>query len=115
MCGDIQYQDHKIYFSRPDARLPVKLRHDGVTWVIWGRRKEESTGKFPNGGWVLLDSIKMGKWKLWHPRPVMIPDENFKEKDQDKQSHLMWYSNQESVILNQLAETYWSSQSNDYE
>ena len=35
----------------------------GVTWITWGRRKEEAVGKFPNGGWARLDSIKMGKWK----------------------------------------------------
>ena len=50
MCGGIQYQDHKIYFPQPDARLPVKLRHGDVTWIIWGRRKEEAIDKFPNGG-----------------------------------------------------------------
>ena len=90
MCGGIQYQDHKIYFPQPDAKLPVKLRNGSVTWVIWGRRKEEATGKFPNGGWARLDSIKAGKWKSWHPRPVLIPAESFMEKDQDKQSH--WIS-----------------------
>lgn len=29
----------------------------------------------------------MGKWKPWHPRPVLIPIESFLEKDHDKQSH----------------------------
>lgn len=86
MCGGIQYQDHKIFFPQPDAKLPVKLRHGGVTWVIWGRRKEESN-RFPNGGWARLDSIKMGKWKPWHPRPVLIPAISFMEKDHDNQSH----------------------------
>jgi len=60
MCGGIEYQDHKIFFPQADAKLPVKLRNGGVTWVIWGRRKEESN-RFPNGGWARLDSIKMGK------------------------------------------------------
>ena len=87
MCGGIQYQDQKIYFPQPDARIPVMLRHGDVTWIIWGRRKEEAIGKFPNGGWARLDSIKMGKWKPWHPRPLLIPAESFMEKDHDKQSH----------------------------
>lgn len=80
MCGGIQYQDQKIYFPQPDARLPVLLRHGGVTWIIWGRRKEEATDKFPNGGWARLDSIKAGKWKPWVPRPVLIPAESFIKK-----------------------------------
>ena len=87
MCGGIEYQDQKIYFPQPDARLPVMLRHGGVTWIVWGRRKEEAIGKFSNGGWARLDSIKAGKWKSWHPRPVLIPVESFMEKDHDKQSH----------------------------
>ena len=86
MCGGIQYQDHKIFFPQPDAKLPVKLRHGGVTWVIWGRRKEEFN-RFPNGGWARLNSIKSGKWKPWHPRPVLIPAISFMEKDHDNQSH----------------------------
>ncbi len=87
MCGGIQYQDHKIFFPQSDAKLPIKLRCGGVTWVTWGRRKEEATGKFPNGGWARLDSIKMGKWKPWHPRPALIPAISFMEKDHDNQSH----------------------------
>ena len=87
MCGGIECQNHKIYFPQPDARLPVLLRHGDVTWVTWGKRKNEDSGKFPNGGWARLDSIKAGKWKPWHPRPVLIPAESFMEKDHDKQSH----------------------------
>ena len=87
MCGGIQYQDHKIFFPQTDARLPVKLRGGGVTWITWGRRQKEAIGKFPNGGWAKLDSIKMGKWKPWHPKPVLIPIESFLEKDHNKQSH----------------------------
>lgn len=87
MCGGVEYQDHKIYFPQPNARLPVMLRHGGVTWVTWGRRKKGDSGKFPNGGWARIDSIKSGKWKPWHPRPVLIPAENFMEKDHDGQSH----------------------------
>ena len=59
----------------------------GITWVVWGRREGEPSSKFPNGGWARIDSIKMGKWKPWHPRPVLIPAESFMEKDQEKQSH----------------------------
>ena len=87
MCGGVQYQDHTIYFPQPDAKLPIRLRGGGIIWVTCGRRKKEAIGKFPNGGWARLDSIKMGKWKPWHPKPVLIPIESFLEKDHDKQSH----------------------------
>ena len=72
MCGGIEYQDQKIYFPQLDARLPVRLRDGHVTWITWGRCKDEATGKFPNGGWARLNSIKSGKWKPCHPRPVLI-------------------------------------------
>jgi len=42
MCGGIEYQDQKIYFPQPDARLPVQLRDGHVTWITWGRRKDEA-------------------------------------------------------------------------
>lgn len=87
MCGGIEYQDQKIYFPQPDARLPVRLRDGNVTWVTWGRRKDEAIGKFPNGGWARLNSIKSGKWKPWRPRPVLITADQFMEKDPDNQSH----------------------------
>ena len=87
MCGGIEYQDQKIYFPQSDAHLPVRLRDGNVTWITWGRRKDEAIGKFPNGGWARLDSIKSGKWKPWHPRPILIVANQFMEKDHDKQSH----------------------------
>lgn len=89
MCGGIEYQHNKIYFPQPDARLPVRLRHGGVTWVTWGRREKEAIGIFPNGGWARLDSIKNGKWKSWHPKPAIIPVDCFMEKDHDGKSH--WF------------------------
>ena len=102
MFGGIKYQDHKIYFPQPDARLPVKLRHGGIAWMIWGRRKEESN-RFPNGGWARIDSIKAGKWKPWHPRPVLIAADQFMEKDHDEQSHWIPLDNR-MVIQGLLAE-----------
>ena len=87
MCVDIEYQGEKIYFPQSGARLPVRLRDGSVTWIAWGRRKDEATGKFPNDGWARLNSIKSGKWKPWHPRPVLIPAISFMEKDHDNQSH----------------------------
>ena len=87
MCGGIEYQDQKIFFPQPDARLPVRLRDGNVTWITWGRRKDEAIGKFPNGGWARLNSIKSGKWKPWRPRPVLIAADQFMEKDHANQSH----------------------------
>lgn len=87
MCGGIDYQDEKVYFPNPEARLPVRLRNGNVTWVIWGNRKNSASGNFPNGGWARLNSIYSGKWKPWHPRPVLIAADRFMEKDKDGRSH----------------------------
>lgn len=87
MCGGIEYQGKKIYFPNPDARLPVRLRNGEVTWITWGRRQNEAVGEFPNGGWARLNSIKAGKWKPWHPKPVLIVTDQFMEKDQKGESH----------------------------
>ncbi len=87
MCGGIEYQGAKIYFPNPQARLPVRLRSGEVTWITWGRRQNESIGEFPNGGWARLNSIKAGKWKPWHPKPVLIVADQFMEKDQNGESH----------------------------
>ena len=88
MCGGIEYQGQKIYFPNPEARLPVLLRNGEVTWILWGNRTISSSNKrFPNGGWARLDSIKLGKWKPWRPKPVLIPADSFMEKDHDKKSH----------------------------
>lgn len=100
MCGGIQYQDQKIYFPQLNAKLPVRLRHSGVTWIVWGKRKVEGPGRFPNGGWARIDSIKAGKWKPWHPRPVMIPAESFMEKDHDEKSH--WITLAPGMVIQAL-------------
>lgn len=100
MCGGIEYQGEKIYFSQPGARLPVQLRNGNVTWITWGRREKEAIGQFPNGGWARLNSIKSGKWKPWHPRPVLIPVDQFMEKDNEGQSH--WITLDASVVIQGL-------------
>lgn len=81
----------------------MRLRSDNVTWVTWGNRKKEANRDFPNGGWARLDSIYAGKWKPWHPRPVLIAADQFMEKDHDGQSH--WIPlDQRMVIQGLLAE-----------
>lgn len=62
------------------------LKLGGVTWVVWGRR-ERNLGRFPSGGWARLNSIRAGKWKPWHPRPVIIRADQFLEKDHEGKSH----------------------------
>ena len=59
MCGGIEYQGDKVYF--PEARLPVRTRDGGITWVPWGERIKGGKLVFPNGGWARLDSIYAGK------------------------------------------------------
>lgn len=86
MCSGIEYQEHKVYFPQPNAKLPVLKKNGEVYWVEWGNR---DTGRdlLPNGGWARLDSIGSGKWKPWHPRPVIIPVDSFMEKDEERNSH----------------------------
>lgn len=100
MCGGIEYQDQKIYFPQTDARLPVRLRDGNVTWVTWGRREKEAVGKFPNGGWARLNSIHAGKWKPWHPRPVLIAADLFMEKDREGQSY--WIELDKKMVIQGL-------------
>jgi putative SOS response-associated peptidase YedK len=86
LCVAVLNTRIRRFISRNRARLPVWLRDGNVTWITWGRRKDEAIGKFTNGGWARLDSIKSGKWKPWHPRPVLIVAEQFMERDHDDQS-----------------------------
>lgn len=92
MCGGAKYTDKSgkdwtIYFPSPKAALPVLKRDGDVEWVAWGKRKEEPAECFVNGGWARLDSIKQGKWKRFHPQPVILPVQSFMEKDHDRKSH----------------------------
>ena len=60
MCGGIQYQDHKIYFPQPDARLPVRLRSGNVTWMIGVTARRKETGAFlmaAGHGWTRLKQV----------------------------------------------------------
>jgi len=92
MCGGVKYTDKggkewKVYFPSPKAALPVLKRDGEITWVTWGRRKEEPDHVFAPGGWARMDSIKEGKWQRFHPRPVLLPVQSFMEKDHERQSH----------------------------
>lgn len=60
MCKAVEVRDTdseegasvKIYFSQPEAALPVTLE-DGTDlgWVRWGQHDEQQ-GLGPNGGWI---------------------------------------------------------------
>lgn len=100
MCGGIEYQGHKIYFPNPEARLPVYTRDGKVSWVPWGSREKNGKLIFPNGGWARLDSIATGKWKPWHPRPVLIACNRFMEKDAAGVSH--WFDVSPQIAIQGL-------------
>ncbi len=78
----------------------MRLRDGSVTWIAWGRRKDEATGKFPIGGWARLNSIKSGRWKPWHLRPVLIATNQFMEKDHDNQSR--WIELDKRMVIQEL-------------
>jgi len=92
MCGGVKYrqddEEHTVYFPRPDAYLPVRLKTGSTRLVTWGRRHEEA-GRLPPGGWARLDSVHAGKWQRYGPRPVLIEVDAFMEKDDSGNSH--WY------------------------
>ena len=92
MCGGVKYRQddelHTVYFPRPDARLPLRLKTGDQRLVTWGRRREEAGG-LPPGGWARLDSVRAGKWQRYGPSPVLIQVESFMEKDDAGNSH--WY------------------------
>ncbi len=66
MCGGIEYLNQKIYFPQSDARLPVRLRHGGVTWITWDKRKNE--GFWEISQWWFGTSEFISKWKPWQSR-----------------------------------------------
>lgn len=91
MCGGVKYTDKTgrewaIYFPSPKAALPVLKKDGDVEWVKWGKRKEEA-GRFFDGGWARLDSVKDGKWDRYQPVPVQILAQSFMEKDQKRKAH----------------------------
>lgn len=100
MCGGIEYQGTKVFFPNPEARLPVRTRDGGITWLQWGERDKGGRLLFPNGGWAKLDSIAAGKWKAWHPRPVQIACDRFMEKDEEKVSH--WFDMEATMVIQGL-------------
>lgn len=100
MCGGIEYQGTKVFFPNPEARLPVRTKDGGVTWLPWGERNKGGKITFPNGGWARLESIAQGKWKQWHPKPVQIICDRFMEKDEEKQSH--WFDMEPHMIIQGL-------------
>jgi len=92
MCGGVQYTDQankrwNIYFPSPKAALPVLRRDGDVSWVTWGKRKEEASIGFYTGGWARLDAIHAGKWAKLNAKPVLLPVQAFMEKDEARQSH----------------------------
>lgn len=105
MCGGVKYTDKSgkdwmIYFPSPKAALPVLKRDGEIEWFTWGKRKEEPDTFFAPGGWARLDSINEGKWKRFHPRPVLLPVLSFMEKDHERKSH--WFDVQPRQVIQGL-------------
>lgn len=92
MCGGVEYiyqgENKRVYFPNPKAHLPVRLKNGEIAYMPWGRRKQQP-GQLPMGGWARHDSIKMGVWDKWFPKPVKIIVQQFMEKDMEDNSH--WF------------------------
>ena len=69
----------------------------------WGRRKEQA-GTLPLGGWARLDSIYGGRWDRFFPRPVLVPVQQFMEKDHAGASH--WYDLSKGQYIRGLVARY---------
>lgn len=107
MCGGARYvdsngKDWKVYFPSPKAALPV-VRPDGVEWIKWGRRKEETASRFVQGGWARHDSIEAGKWARCKPEIVQLAVIAFMEKDAERVSH--WIDVPEGMAIEGLIVT----------
>jgi len=105
MCGGIKYTDNlnkswTVCFPSPKAALPVIKKSGDIEWVTWGKRKDENSAYFPNGGWARLDSIKAGKWQRFNPTPVLLPVNAFMEKDHEKVSH--WFEMRPNEVIQGL-------------
>jgi hypothetical protein len=92
MCGGVYFEHNgdviRQYFPNPKAVLPIKMKDDSLILLPWGRRQNQ-TGSLPLGGWARLESIHMGRWDRFFPKPVKIPVLSFMEKDFEGIPH--WY------------------------
>lgn len=100
MCGGVDYlwkgEHKKVYFPRPGAQLPVRLKSGEFGLVSWGRRQHE-TGELPATGWARLDSVQDGKWSRYHPVSVRIVVDRFMEKDAEGAAH--WYPLESGLFI----------------
>ena len=80
---------HTVYFSRPSAKLPVKLANGEIKLVTWGRRQQENS-EMPLGGWARLNAIHDGKWSQYLPKPVCLLIDKFMKTDYE--GHIHWYN-----------------------
>lgn len=92
MCGGVEYiyqgEKKRVYFPNPNAHLPVRLKNGEISYMPWGRRKQQ-LGQLPMGGGARHDSIKQGVWNKWFPKPVKIIVNQFMEKYMESNSH--WF------------------------
>jgi len=91
MCGGAKYieptgKEWNVYFPSPKAALPI-VRPDGVEWIKWGKRREETAPGFAQGGWARIDSVNNGKWDKYNHKRVYLAIQAFMEKDAAKKSH----------------------------
>lgn len=80
MCNAVGWTNHLIRFSDPDAMLPVVSRSGRIVSVPWGVPYSEPGQPMPKGACARLESVKEGRWRRWHPRPVRILVEKFSER-----------------------------------
>lgn len=85
MCVGIEYfrdgEQITVHFDSEAAELPVRVRGGFIAFYRWGARhaayiSADNIGghvrKFPETGWLSLESIRAGQWDTFEPRPVRI-------------------------------------------
>lgn len=102
MCIAIYAEGSEVRYGHRESRLPIVRRAGGISWLPWGR-PEERMGRFPSGGWASRDSILAGKWKPWHPKPVLIRVEQFLVSSVDGDER--WIELESSMALQGLLAT----------
>ncbi len=101
MCNAVAWTGHQVRFADQDARLPVLNRHGQIVMLRWGVHYDESSHPYPKGACARLESIREGRWRWLHPRPVRIPVTSFAERSrQDRCTY--WFGVPEGMALQGL-------------
>lgn len=109
MCGGVSYKvqgrTQTVYYSNPQALLPVLHKNGSIGYYPWGRI-ELQDGHLPISGWANHDSIKAGEWNQYKPKPVKIAIDEFMVMNRQKKP--IWYDVEPGTFIQGLLATWIS-------